>query len=307
VGRPSQEPPVRPEALGNALGVVEAIDREEDAASLEAATELPKSRPHRLVALQQAHERLGSDADGAGLELHRPPLEKEPVHAARQTQDPEDGGAEVGEVPVGLKGGVVGPQHTEEELLAVGEDPEDLRRREGDVEEEADRHVGHRFPEEAGKQHEVVVVHPDEIPGLETVDYGVAEAVVGLDIGLPASRGVLQERRELVEQRPEGLVRVALVETGGEGAGEVHRDEAALALPAVQSRLAFEVGSLGTFPRPAEPQSSGALDDRPEGGDEAPGARLTDPPVGRAPQGQRETVRDDDQTHAAHDPWGLWA
>ncbi len=155
---------------------------------------------------------------------------------------------------VGLESDVVGAEDSQEELLAARQDAEDLRGRERYVEEEPDRYVGIRLSEEAREKHEVVVVNPDEISGPETTEHGVPKALVGLDVGLPASRGELQKRGELVEEGPERLVGVALVEARGQGTGQVDGNVAAVPLPPFQGDLAGRIGFLG--PSPGQPNQS---------------------------------------------------
>jgi hypothetical protein len=80
------------------------------------------------------------------------------------------------------------------------------------VEEESDGRFGYRFPEELGQEHQVVVVDPDEVARAIVLDEGIAEAAVGLHVRSPALGVVDDAPGKMVEERPEGLVRIALIE-----------------------------------------------------------------------------------------------
>ena len=94
-------------------------------------------------------------------------------------------GPEVLEVEMGLEGDEVGAEQAAQDLVPVGQDAERLRGRERDVEEEADARLGGHVADEARQQHQVVVVDPHRVAGLEVLEDGVAEAAVGGDVGRP--------------------------------------------------------------------------------------------------------------------------
>jgi len=162
------------------------------------------------------------------------------------------------------------------------------------VEEEADRRRGAGLPKEAGQEHELVVVDPDQVSRLERLEDGVAEAPVGLHIGGP-SRGIeLDVGREVVEERPEGLVGVALVEVPGHVGGKLDGDVAVLALPAGEVLGADRV-LAGGISGPAQPEPARPLEHGIQRAGQAAGAALRAPGLSRPAQGQGQPVRHDDE------------
>ena len=113
------------------------------------------------------HPPIVRNADGHGLDLDRPAAVLHqhvgPVHAAAQT--PLGAVQEVEAVVLGVEPDHVTAQHALEYLVRPGEDPHDVPRWERDMEEEA--HLDADFllhagvPDRVGRQHEVVVMKPD--------------------------------------------------------------------------------------------------------------------------------------------------
>lgn len=54
-----------------------------------------------------------------------------------------------------------------------------------------------------GKQHQVIVVNPDQVVPCGHIQHGFAEETVGMDIGLPVLLLEFNVCRQIVEQRPE--------------------------------------------------------------------------------------------------------
>ena len=92
------------------------------------------------------------------------------------------------------------------ELLVMRQRREDLGRREGDVEEEADR-VGHLpLAQIGGERDELVVVHPDRVVGVEERRDLLGEAPVDGEIGRFRAGAQIGEVEPVVEERPEAAV-----------------------------------------------------------------------------------------------------
>ncbi len=110
-----------------------------------------------------------------------------------------------------MKADEVSAEETGEDLLSPGQVPEYLVRREGDVVEIADLCIGQALPEHLGQEHQVIVVNPDDVAGLDHFHHGVAELLVHPLINVPCLRVVVHEVVEVVEERPEGVVAESVV------------------------------------------------------------------------------------------------
>ena len=216
VRRPRQQLAERAQALRDALGVVETVHGEEDALAREALAQRGEGRPRLRVVVEQRGELLRRDADGQRVDARRVALGDHAVHLAGQADQAQEAGPEVLEVGVGLEGHEVRAQEAAQHLVAPGQDAQQLRGREGDVQEEPDARLGGDVAEHARQQHQVVVVDPHRVPGLQVLEDRVAEAPVRGHVGRPQLGVVVEARREGMEERPEGLVRVALVEAPGQ-------------------------------------------------------------------------------------------
>ena len=209
---------------------------------------------HLPIALCQVGELARRDADRVGLERHDTAPGIDAVHAAPETEDAEQAVAEVLQVVMGVEGDRVGAEQTREQLVPPWEQSEHIGRRERGVEEEGDPGARRCFPKEARQQHEVVVVDPHQISRLEVLQHGVAEPFIGPDVGIPVGRIELEPRRELVEEWPQGLVGVALVEAVDDLRGEIHPAAMVVAQPPGQHRVVLAVVVHGSLARPADPQ-----------------------------------------------------
>jgi hypothetical protein len=125
------------EAIGDALGVVEPIDREDDPASPGAPayagglTLGSRCVDALRVAIEVDAHREGIHEHLAVIDVHATPLVLGPCQSTR-------GAEEVAHVVVGVKSEEVGSEQTVEQLSPLWKHAEHLDGREGDVEEEAD-------------------------------------------------------------------------------------------------------------------------------------------------------------------------
>jgi hypothetical protein len=80
-------------------------------------------------------------------------------------------------------------QNSQKKLIANGENAIDLATREGSVQEETNLDVllavANLFAQHLRKQHEVIVVDPNQIPILYFLGDGFGEKPVGFLVGLP--------------------------------------------------------------------------------------------------------------------------
>src|SRR5262249_14278623 len=115
----------------------------------------------------------------------------------------------------------------------------------------------------------------------------------------PALRVVDDAAREVMEERPEGLVRVTLIEALRERGREVDGHEPVALFPAAERFLSTLIQLGRRFAGPADPQAPHPRHDGTDRRGQAAGAALGPPAFGRAAQGQGQAVRDDDQPPAS--------
>ena len=157
-------------------------------------------------------EFLVVDPHGEGIHLHHPAFEVDLVEADLVAQQPPYRAQKMAFVVVGVEADQVGPEQAPEHLVPPGQGAEDFVGREGDVEEKADGEPGAQFPQHLGYQHELVVVHPNQVVVGRRSRHGIGKFAVDRHIGLPVGQFKLGVFHEVVEQRPDGAVAEAKVE-----------------------------------------------------------------------------------------------
>ena len=168
-----------------------------------------------------------------------------------------------------LEADVVGSEQPAQHLLARGQQAVHLGRREGRVQEEADRETRRAAAEHRGHEHEVEVVHPHARLRAAALEDRVREALVDVHVVLPRLGRQPEPVAEVVQERPERVVADLAVEVLLLVRGEIDRDEVLLRELLGGARL--EV--LGDDrARPADPDRVAA--DRSERGGEPARGRL---------------------------------
>ena len=124
--------------LRDALRVVEALDAEDELPALVLLLEL-REQARGLGIGERLAEALDVDADRVDADADPPAVDLEPVGLRVDAEDPQARRAEVARVVADLEADVVGAEHAAQQLLARGQEPVDLGRRERRVQEEADR------------------------------------------------------------------------------------------------------------------------------------------------------------------------
>ena len=193
-----------------------------------------------------------------------------------------------------LEADQVGAEQALEDLAAPGQLLEQLGRREGDVQEEADVEVGPELAQHLRDELELVVVHPDGGALRRPVGGMGGEPPVDGDVGVPPLAVELRLRHRVVVERPEGGVGEPLVEAldllGRQGDRvELHA--------VVVERLQPALGAA----RPADPDAVVGPHHRLDRGDQAAGRR---PPlrltVGPGDAVDRQPVGDDHEVCGHH-------
>ena len=208
-------------------------------------------------------------------------------------------GAEAVEIALGLKPDEIIGGEAAHDGVVVGQGAEQLRRRKGRVQEEAERRR-HAEPAQLGAQgDEMVVMHPDQIVALQHRRELSREARIDAEIAGEIGAPEIDEVGPIVEQRPQHPVGEAVIillvilppeaELGkGDGAGAL--DHRGL------------VRRVADFATPAEPDAAIGLERGLDGDGEAAARRCTGRPGG-------DPVGDDHQpmagrTHRARARWG---
>ena len=191
--------------LRDPLRVVEPLDAEDEPTSLVLALEVCE-QPLGLRVGEHLAEALDVDADGIDADADAAAVELEPVRLGVDPEHAQARRAEVPRVVADLEADVVGPEDAAQELLARGQQAVDLRGRERDVQEEADRQPRRPRAQHRGNEHEMEVVHPHARVGLAVLEDRLGEALVHLDVAGPRLGRDPQALREVVEERPQRVV-----------------------------------------------------------------------------------------------------
>ena len=167
--------------------------------------------------------------------------------------------------------------------------------RERHVQEEADPDVGASRPEQARDEHQLVVVDPDEVAGLGALEDGRREPLVRIAIGMPGFAIEADEGRESVQERPDRVVAVTLIEGARDLGREIDRHEAVLLLPGPEQLVPARCVARWRIAGPADPQPLGPFHDRREGGNEAAAAQVRVPLGSGTARGQGQAIGDDEE------------
>eukprot|EP01124_Arcella_intermedia_P020024 TRINITY_DN2743_c0_g1_i4.p1 TRINITY_DN2743_c0_g1~~TRINITY_DN2743_c0_g1_i4.p1 ORF type:complete len:120 (+),score=6.38 TRINITY_DN2743_c0_g1_i4:205-564(+) len=73
-------------------------------------------------------------------------------------------------------------QITFNDLVPLGDTPEELVRRERDVQEESYLQIYFSFPQHGWEEHQVVVVDPDQVAWADDLEDGIAEEAVYFEV-----------------------------------------------------------------------------------------------------------------------------
>ena len=115
-----QELSERSEPLGDALGVIEAIDGQQNALALESMSKIGDHALHLTITLREGGELARRDADRMGLEPHDATPRIDAVHATLQAENPKQRVPEVLQVFVGVEGDRVGTEQPRQQFRPAG-------------------------------------------------------------------------------------------------------------------------------------------------------------------------------------------
>jgi hypothetical protein len=115
-------------------------------------------------------------------------------------------------VIIGVKAYEVSAQKPTQYLPPPGQHTEYFQRGEGDMKEKAYRGTGQLLSYKLGQQHQLIIMHPDDIVLLGHLDHGFSKCLVHPLIGLPEILAVYRVLGEIVKERPDSFVAKATVE-----------------------------------------------------------------------------------------------
>jgi len=193
----------------------------------------------------------------------------------------------------------IGTEHPLEDFLVPREETEHIVWWEWDVEEESDPRFGHPLSNQSGQEEEMIVMDPELIVRAESTHHRVREPRVDGAIRLPFGGRIPRVRREGVKQRPQCPIRKATVVRAGQIVRQDDRIAIELLFQASGDLLGFAGGDRTG---PSEPATSQFSMNGCEARRDPAGIRLNVEAVPDAPNGDRETVRDQDKSHFRSEP-----
>ena len=194
---------------------------------------------------------------------------------------------EVVAVVVGLEADQIVMDEAAEDLLVVGQRRQNVGRRAGNVEEEADRIDAAARAEFARQRHQVIVVHPDDVVVLDDRVELFGEQAVDAHVAALVGARIFLQVDPVVQDRPQHPVGEAVVVFLIVGLGEIdHGVFDPAAFEAARRRLA-----VADVAAPAEPDAD-AIAQRGLDGDRQPAREVL------ARVGHGDSIRDDDQARS---------
>ena len=266
------------DALGDALGVVEAVGAQHDLLALHLG--LGRRRlGERLEAVELDPDGKAPDPRGAVAVLHHhlAPVDPGPQGALGAVE-------EVLRVAPHVEADEIAGEQGLEDLARPGEQAEDVVGREGDVEEEGEVGAGAFVSHRDGCEHELIVVQPHE-PVLGLREGRLGEAPVDAPVVLPLATVEVGAGRERVHQRPERAVREAVVVALDLGLAQGNGVDP-VGEPVRGDRLSLAQVDAG----PADPRAAALTQHRIERGDEPARGRAPLQPFRGAREGERQAV-----------------
>src|SRR6266487_2737356 len=134
-----------------------------------------------------------------------------------------------------LKSQQVGAEKTLQNRFASGQDREYFSGRKRNVKKKADGRVAKLLPQHLREEHQMVIMDPNDIPGPVAFNDSGAENAICANVSVPALWVELQQRREVVKNRPQGLVSIAFVGILRHFAWQVNSDTVLRAFPVVEN------------------------------------------------------------------------
>ena len=244
-----EEPLERLDAQRDALGIIEAIDAEHEAAVAEALPHLSHDgRTFRVAG--EPHIGRGLDPDREHAEPNLPPIEFEGAVARVRRALGHQIMGEVFTVVLRLETHEIIMRQASQDFPVMRQGLQNVRRGAGRVQEEADRILVAARPQFAAQQHQMVVMHPDDVVVPEQRAEPVREQLVDPEIAARLRMGIFLQIDPVVQDRPEHAVRQTIVIFLDVVPGKVDQNIGHLV---DDHRSRFARSGFGDLPAPAEP------------------------------------------------------
>src|SRR5690554_356462 len=239
-------------ALGQALGVVQAVDPQEQAPAIQANEQASPSLVAHLR--RRLGEAVGIDGNGkaAGAQTAAKALDAlfiQYLAAGLEAQIVQEGP----QVSAGLQTDQVAVAEPFHQFAVVRQGGEGLGGREGSVQEKADGVVYAALAQLLRHQEQVIVVDPDQVAGANLLRKLFGEEFVDPAIGFEMRAVILHQVGAVVENRPEHAVGIAVVVALEFGLGQVNGGDLVM-LFFLRVEPAFRV-TLCNAATPAEPEA----------------------------------------------------
>ncbi|MNC84566.1 hypothetical protein D3C83_01220 [compost metagenome] len=248
-----------------------------------------------------AHEGVEVDADRKISDAHRAPAGRDlhhlpaPLHGCALYQRAH-ALQEVPAVAQGLETNEVELQQRLDERHAPGQLEKDVRRRERDVQEEPRAGSRAEAAQFRSNVHQVIIMHPDEIPRRARFVHCPRELAIHLTVGAPVRGIKVAQQLHIVKQRPDDLVRKTLVEIAHLFRGERHALQCISRVLAESGERSAQIRRVVHRPRPADPHAAAMPQHRQQRRHQPASPRLGVPATGiGALEHERQAVRYHDQ------------
>ena len=296
----------RTEPNVDALGVVEAVDTEEEQAeSTHLGPDLLCPGLDRRVA-RHGIEGRRVDADGEGADAHRPKAvlvgHVDPISTRIERHQATGRREEVECAVVGLEAHEIGAEQALQDLAPPRKLGEELDRWERDVEEEADPQVRARVAQHLRDQLQLVVMHPHRRTLGRELGRLRGEQGIHLAVGHVLGTVIRRCYDRIVIQRPERPVGEALVELLDLAVREGHADNAEPVDLLRQGWLRLGSGAAA----PSDPRGRSARQRRLESADQTPGGTTPRGPGRAVGILDGESIRDDHELVGRSSLWVTW-
>ena len=151
------------------------------------------------------------------------------------------------------------------------------------------------LPQRLGDVHQVVIVHPDEIVGLRGVEDRIRVALVNFPVSLPVCRFEIAEALQIMKERPDHLIRIAVVKFVAFCLAQAHWHDLVTGVARGFGQRLL-VRDFARNSRPADPGAAAFAQHRLHRRDESAGGRRHGPKVfANRIQRERQPIGNDHQ------------
>src|SRR5579859_3915495 len=177
--------------MENSLGVIHPFDGDDQAfAFVSPAKFVPALSEffgiHGLLELRSV------DADWINTERRGVTVSGNLSKLSLDPQQPPDGATEMSEIIEGVKADPICAEHPRNQFATARMESENLRSRKRCVQKETDLEIWRLRAQREGEQHQLIVMHPDQVAILRCLQHFIGKSLINLLIILPPLRFVPQ-------------------------------------------------------------------------------------------------------------------